>query len=243
MKKLLIISNLFMLSLIMFISCKKDKLNTTSSTTSEAGLHGKGSHDANREECPKCFNHSTTPFEGVNATTAWTISNNYKTINQPLLEINGVGPDANSIWFSMESLKNFIWKVEEAVCEKRCPNGINLGIRLYYARYPEQLTNDLAGLNPDFAQRHTIFMVPTFQESPDSQIHWDFDPWHWGTDGCKPRSMTEWFATGPKPFGSENSLVFSIGESQYFTDGYGNLTSALNHGGLIPPYPMTGAAY
>ena len=245
MKKLLIISNLITFALLAFMSCEKTTPSETrANPVPLSSAKGSSSSATAPVECNPCFDYTTIPFSGLNAGTAYTVSYNYKTINQPLLYIDGVGDDANSIWFSLESLKNFIWKVETSVCEKKCPKPLQLGIRLYYGRYPEQLTNDLAELNPEFAQRHTVFMVPTFQDESNEQVHWDFDPWHWGNDRCRPKSMSDWFtAFGNKPFGADNSLIFSIGEDQYFNEGNGTLSSAMNHGDLIPPYPLQGSAY
>ncbi|HAN65088.1 MAG TPA: hypothetical protein DCQ34_01800 [Chitinophagaceae bacterium] len=242
MKKLLIFSNILTLAVMMFMSCQKSNVGESYSPGSQSAKTG-GSYATVNRDCPDCYDHTNTPFEGVNAGTAWQISNNYKLYNLPQLEIDGVGQDANSIWFSLESLKNFIWQLEEEVCKRRCDKGMSLGVRVYYARYPEVLTNDLADLDPAFAQRHTLFMVPTFQDEANSQVHWDFDPWHWGTDPCTPKPMSDWFRLGNKPFGDENSLIFSIDESQYFMTGGGVLSAAMNHGDLVPPYPSQGTGY
>lgn len=206
---------------------------------------GKGASSL-RANCPACKDYSTIPLEGMLASTAKELSHNYQTYSQPLLAINGTTPDASSIWFSLETLKNFIFKIESAVCEKDCSDKLNLGIRIYYAKYPQSMSGfpDLAGVDPAFNQHHTLFMVPTFQADPNSQEHWDFDPWHWGTNNCKPTSMYDWFRQNEKPFGEEYSLIFSANGPQYFSAaGSGITPSALNHGDLIPPYPYSGSAY
>ena len=239
MRKLLITTNMMFIGIIVFMSCNKSNLTTPNEN--ETG--GKVQLSKTSRDCPDCYNYTPIGFEGVNAATASMMSQNYKQLSQPLLAIDENNPDANCIWFSLESLKNFIWKIEDAVCKKGCTRSVKLGIRAYYGKYPTQMGGDLSDIDPAFAQRHTLFLVPTFQDSNDEQIHWDFDPWHWGDNGCKPKPMSEWFSISPKPFGDDNSLIFSIGEDQYFANGDGTLTNAMNHGDLIPPYPPIGTAY
>lgn len=246
MKKNYLLAGYFLLAVASAISCNKTDMSptptsagTTAVKTKPGTILAKG-----KGPCPDCYDHTATGFQGINTETALMMSNNYKNINQPLLEISPGNPDANSIWFSLETLKNFIWKIEEASCDMNCPTNLNLGIRIYYARYPVDVTsyNDLSDLVPEFSEHHTLFMVPTYQDPGNSQVHWDFDPWHWGNE-CYPKSMRSWFSTSFRPFGAEKSLIFSVGENQYFRNADGTLSSALNHGGLIPPYPIDGTGY
>ena len=247
MKKISITVNVLFLGIILFMSCNKTNINPSDkaeavSSGKNTSAHGTNNH-ASKADCPTCYDYSQTYLEGINTSTAITMSYNYKTIDQQLLNTTLPGDDANSVWFSLESLKNFVWKIEKAVCEQNCPDALKLGIRIYYGRYPQTMTGEFAALDPLFAEHHTVFMVPTFQDAGNSTIHWDFDPWHWGKN-CKPTSMVEWFAGSPRPFDDDAALIFSIGGNQYFMNtGSGVLSSAFNHGDLIPPYPMTGAAY
>ena len=88
MKTLLIATNILFLSIIIYQSCAPTKAVVNAAT------------------CPPCKSYAGVPFPGLTTTTARMISVNYKTINQPLLALNhGTVPDANSIWFSLESLK------------------------------------------------------------------------------------------------------------------------------------------
>lgn len=232
MKTLFFTMNLLLAGIIIFVSCQKnDSLNKIA------------------KPCPECTDHTQTPFNGISTSTAAMMSASYKILNQPKLIIDEVIPDANSIWFSAESLKNFIWKVEQEVCRKGCAEKLKLGMRIYYARYPNPAgmssNNDLNTLDPDFQQHHTLFIVPTYQDVNDPKVHHDFDPWHWGENGCAPKTMAQWFAgpTGTRPFGLEKSLIFSINEPQYFKSAGGGLTPAMNHGGLIPPFTDDGTGY
>ena len=251
MKKILITTNAVFIGIIIFLGCNKTDLTAAGD---KAGISSNKSAVSTQIDtktpCPGCYEYTDVGFKGVSTQTAFTMSNNYKTINQPLLQIDEAIDDANSIWFSLESLKNFIWKIEEAACKNNCRNTLGLGLRLYYARYPVSLDGydgDFDELSTDFVQHHTLFIVPTFQDAGNSQVHWDFDPWHWGDNPCKPISMAQWFNSGPvpghKPFGDDKSLIFSINEDQYFRGPNGTLSSVMNHGDLIPPYPSTGTGY
>ncbi len=243
MRKISFVANVFFVAIIVFMSCNKTDI-VPATESKNLNLEKTGSSmQTKREPCPGCYDYTATGFQGIRAETAKMMSTNYKLINQPLLAIDGNIPDATSIWFSLESLKNYIWKIEQAACKAGCDNALRLGMRVYYGRYPESMTNELANLDPAFAQHHTLFMIPTFQDTNNSTVHWDFDPWHWGSDPCKPTTMTQWFAISPRPFGEQNSLIFSIDEDQYFMNNNGTLSSALNHGDLIPPYPSIGSAY
>jgi len=81
-------------------------------------------------------------------------------------------PDATSVWFGLEDLKRFIWEIESKVCTWRasCPQTppLDLGIRIYYARYPDATYTNSNGqkyfndLPAEYENRHTVFMVPTF---------------------------------------------------------------------------------
>jgi hypothetical protein len=237
MKTLLMITNMMLAGIIIFISCNKAEPATATATPASA------------RPCPDCYDHTRTSFAGIGTETAIQMSNDYKNLNQPKLIIDEVETDANSIWYSLETLKSFIWKIEQEACRRGCGDRINLGLRLYYGRYPDAArmaaNPDLAGLPPSFQQHHTLFMVPTFQDPLDPQIHRDFDPWHWGSSTCTPKSMEQWFAMGSnKPFGAEKSLIFSSSEIQYFRSaGGGGLVAGMNHGNMIPPGNDGGTGY
>ena len=113
MKKISVTVNALFLCIIIFLSCNKSNLVSPNDSGLESpGKAGvKTSADAGyisgKQDCPHCVDHTQTPFNGLSATTAFHLSQNYKTLSQPLLAIDANTPDANSIWFSLESLKNF----------------------------------------------------------------------------------------------------------------------------------------
>jgi hypothetical protein len=123
--------------------------------------------------------------------------------------------DASSIWFGLDTLKKFIWMIENLNCMNQCHD--SLGIRFYYARYPDTATMrgtyDLASLNLNYANKHTLFGIPTFRLGG---VNIDFNP----LTGCR----GAFDSTKPS---SPNYLLFSL-MGLPGSDGQ-------NHGGLAPP--------
>jgi hypothetical protein len=123
-----------------------------------------------------------------------------------------------SIWFSLETLKDFIHQIESKSCDT-CTG--NLGIRFYFAKYPSPTGptasySDLSTLDPGYAGIQTLFMVPTIDNL--NGYHFDFDP----AVNCNPYKL--------------NRIMDSIG---VFPPGGGTVTAlmAQNHGDACPPPP------
>lgn len=138
-------------------------------------------------KCPECKDYSDQPPNSlINANFANALVKNYRDDNgknyiwkgSQQTEIN----DARSIWFDLETVKKFIWQIEDGQCENQC-NDL-LGIRIYFGKYPDAKsevwdeldieTEELQRLK-NYADHHTIFMVPTYW-SRDGNYHQDFDP-------------------------------------------------------------------
>jgi len=93
-------------------------------------------------------------------------SNQLTHINQQL-EIE----DAHSIWFSLGTLKSFIARIEEETQKIDSSTLENdLGIRFYYAAYPEVPE---APIPENFSKKHTLVMVPTKRING---LNHDFNP-------------------------------------------------------------------
>ncbi|WP_347219491.1 hypothetical protein [Chryseobacterium sp.] len=89
--------------------------------------------------------------------------------------------DANSIWFDLSKLKNFINQLEDEArkINPECTQE-DLGIRFYYAAYPKIENWDTLGNHPvpqEYSERHTLVMVPTLKkENEDGEVlHFDFN--------------------------------------------------------------------
>lgn len=93
-------------------------------------------------------------------------SNQLEYINQNL----GKG-DAHSIWFDLPTLKSFIAEIEsQALSIDANVQETDLGIRFYYAAYPDVPEPTVP---TDYAKRHTLVMIPTKKES---DLNYDFNP-------------------------------------------------------------------
>lgn len=84
--------------------------------------------------------------------------------------------DAHSIWFDLPTLKKFIADVESlAQTEDSSVADADLGVRMYYAAYPENFGN--TDVKEEYHKCHTLIMIPTRKDSSSGQeIHRDFNP-------------------------------------------------------------------
>ena len=82
--------------------------------------------------------------------------------------------DAHTIWFDLDTIKKFIYHIERNVQRNATTSENKLGLRLYYAAYPEQSefknNEDLKDLDNDpmtqkYGLKHTIVMIPTIYNS------------------------------------------------------------------------------
>jgi hypothetical protein len=171
-------------------------------------------------------------FTGIKATTAKELSDKYKS------SLGSTSTDTRSAWFSIETLKGFICKIENTNCNNNCNPKLILGIRIYYGRYPDNPSaapgswkgsnTDYTTLPDSYANHHTLFMVPTYQDDTNPAINIDFDPVNAGT-ACKPIPLA--------------SLNFdSLQSSALLAPGMGK-SLVKNHGDLIPPKKVEGVAF
>lgn len=208
MKKILIISNVVLLSIVVFQACKSLKEGNTN--IARMGT-----------TCMPCRDYSSVPLTLMDANLAKAIAERYAGDAGKNFIVSGgtasAVEDARSVWFSLETLKNFIWKIEDPLCKQGC-TGMGLGLRIYYAKYPEDMAShpSLAGLSNDFRNRHTVFIVPTYN---DGSRNVDFDPANLGPVTCRPKTFKQWFNDSIPP--SLPPLVLSV----------------QNHGDLAPPPP------
>lgn len=89
--------------------------------------------------------------------------------------------DASSIVFDLATLKRYIAYIEGNVCSNGCKNdSLQLGIRFYYGKYPSyktmQQTEGLQDVKPEFANRHTLFMIPVFRHLYTNEDYKNFNP-------------------------------------------------------------------
>ena len=132
---------------------------------------------------PKCDYSSKLWTGKIDARLAKIMANNYeKDIQKSLIFINnGIthDSDARSVWFPLESLKSYIWDIEHQNCLNKDCHKETLGLRIYFAKYPDASSSEwqslgLSGLQSSYANHHTIFMIPTYSHE---NYNIDFDPW------------------------------------------------------------------
>lgn len=150
-------------------------------------------------------------------------NNHLEAINR-IMEIK----DAHSVSFGLKTLKKFIGDIEfyAKKVDPRIADGA-LGIRFYYAAYPK--ANEWSGfenekeIGKDYAQRHTLIMIPTLKKkaSNGAYLDYDFNPLDRSTFPIKERSKEQ--------------PITLMAMSSDSSDGQSREVMAQNHGQLIPP--------
>lgn len=251
MKKLLIFTNVLWLSLFVFFSCTRN-----------------GGLQINSENCQTfCYDFSKVAFEGLSAKTATMMADNYadlydSTINgQVQYEPDSTGRrlmvrnETKSVWFSILTLKNLIYQIEQSTCKLKCDsvNVNNLGIRFYFAKYPDpKIPSQVAQINnpafdflkkPEFAGfygRKTLFMVPTYTHPTLGEV--DFDP-KWtlqnGNAKCVPQTLSSILSKYKKSDFMVNGTAFKVMGGSPDSDPNG----MMNHQPMCPPDRCPGQSF
>ncbi len=157
---------------------------------------------------------------------------------------NAVPKDARAIWFDLETLKQFLYQIEQKTAQH--PTEIankKLGVRIYYAAYPEkQIMSNLAqhqtdpnfSYNEEYEKLHTLVMIPTITGAGNE--NYDFNPLdvttYDGFTNVKKENST--FS-----FDSDTYTTLSLGtsrvNSQIGVNSAAQVQIARNHGSLYPP--------
>lgn len=152
--------------------------------------------------------------------------------------------DAHSIWFDLETIKQFIYHVE-LNAGKNDVSSEKLGLRIYYSRYPEMKTwknmyTDLRSFigtdKEKYEKLHTLVMIPTINvkdEKTGEEHDYDFNPKEISTYTT---GLPE--IVGDVPPAVRIPALSGMIENTTNTNGLarsGNSTFAQNHGSLIPP--------
>lgn len=142
--------------------------------------------------------------------------------------VNAVREDAKSIWFDLETLKAFMYQVEyNAKKKKPSIKNEELGIRIYYAAYPDNAkmralattqTDPNFSYNPAYEKRHTLVMIPTISDGKGG--NYDFNPLDLTTFNG--------FANTPK------SSTYNPNSSGYVTLSLGTSSAPVVPGGIVP---------
>ncbi len=147
--------------------------------------------------------------------------------------VNPVLNDAQSIWFHLDSIKKFIYHIEKGVETNKPGIKTDLGLRIYYAAYPEKSLwstkgyEEIANLANDlttalYEKKHTLVMIPTLEIHG---VNADFNPIDINT--------YTGFGSATNPFSNPSYVPMALSVD----------VMAKNHGRLQPPYPSIGNAF
>lgn len=165
---------------------------------------------------------------------------------EPGSRVSFIKRDATSIWFTLDELKGFVQKIEACQPKRKGAYKPQLGIRIYYAKYPHSLTNftTLSGLSPDVAGMHTLFMVPTYNDTA-LHLNVDFNVDFVGSDSSHP---VPYYKLSPEQKKTASILGFQppvwrdmVRVNTARTTGSISRDVIINHGGLSPPPDSLGS--
>jgi len=147
------------------------------------------------------------------------------------LEINaGLGiDDANSIWFALDTIKAFIYHLENEGRAREI-TADRLGIRFYYSSYPVTGAgseyDDLKGIPENYEMLHTLIGVPTINREG---LDYDFNPVDPDTYEFRMQDVTN------NDYSQLSTARTSVLAASRQTSGSSGTTGSQNHGTLIPP--------
>lgn len=232
MKKILIATNVLLLGIIFFIGCNSTDKKDPAKKPAESGITETGI-----VPIQKCTNIITRAYDGseiegtIDAFVAKEMSqayarDAYKKFIWPGEGNRATQQDARCIWFELDKMKSIISQIENSVCGNECKNQLKLGVRIYYAKYPAETgTNrapaDLRFLPADYAGRHTVFLVGTYDKKG---VHIDFDPAN-VEDKCEPTPYAKLLEQTGKKYKimGLSKAVIALRDT------------TVNHGDLMPP--------
>jgi len=219
MKKFLIVSNVVLLGII--ILSNRGSSQKTSGVSSLIDT-------CESKLCQGYLNNNVQEFESnITYEMARLMSHIYKADRGKRFICNGPTitnkEDASSIVFDLALLKKYIWYIENNLCKKCSDPSLQLGIRFYYAKYPQfkvmQADNSLKVLDSSYANRHTLFMVPVLRHLFTKEKWKNFNPGSVG-ENC------------------DLSRAFNLINKRWILAKVGDLGddgSQENHGSLRPP--------
>lgn len=174
---------------------------------------------------PTCFQYKATEKEKrINFLTAKMLAENYLNDTNKSYAWNEnrrLGDDAICAWYSLQVIKDFIYKFEDTIAKQGHAGRYKLGLRFYYVKYPssQDMKNNLYldSLPGEYAYHHGLMIVPTYwNERLEAFV--DFDP----------GDMKD----GPRKFRRTSSkevmVISSLGGNELENN-------VMNHGGVSPP--------
>lgn len=227
MKKLLITSNLLFIAIVYFQNCTIPKMLVGAQPGSNKNWH--------------CINYNDSVFSGIPLSVSSALYNKYGTTQYMNITSgnNALVEDSRCVWFSLDIIKKFIYKVEDTLFRKGFNPNTRLGIRFYFATYPDSATMRanpyLDGLPSSYANHHTLFMVPTFDSLTNgTRIHYDFNAFNGLNGNNLPFANKILQQKDVLGFWSNSSASLTVSDDIYMQ----------NHGEVgPPPSPVPGSTF
>lgn len=196
------------------------------------GIYACKQKTASTEETDPCTAVHARDYSGQKAEGMITLAQAmeitqlyYKDYNKSHIGVDGKvtkDEDTKNIWYSLETLKKYIWAIEDTLCKQGCNlDSLGLGLHFYMAKYPDAKQCVAMGVDSSYAHHQTLVITATYK---DGKNNVDFDPYYVGSQKCKPTPLKSYMAQAANK--AEGMVMKGGGD-----DGAG----ALNHGGLIPP--------
>jgi len=142
--------------------------------------------------------------------------------------------DAHSIWFDLETIKAFLCHTEMNAVKNAVAKE-DLGLRIYYSRYPEKMQwgsySDLSGVDGNYEERHTLLMIPTMLRKG---VNVDFNPLDIDTYTTSLNDIEAY-----QNVNSTTRMPVFGGNSARRGGG----TGAQNHGSIFPPESTNGHGF
>ena len=232
MKKILLLLNIVFATVIYFQNCTMPKQVISPLEGSNKNWH--------------CLNYNDSVFTGIPYSVAQRMFDNYSTvqyadITNPSASAGALAQDSRSVWLSLDVIKKFIYKIEDTLFRKGADQKTRLGIRFYFAAYPDENTMAadpaLRDLPREYALHHTLFLVPTFDKAEENNnVHYDFNPFY-PVDNRLRRPVDFLTArSSMKKEAFQNQVTLSLGVT--------GETYMQNHGEVgPPPKPVLGATF
>lgn len=121
-----------------------------------------------------CMNYSNDSISSLKNGLIHDMVNLYRDNQLQSIQGSTIRPmndDAHTIWFNLDTIKKFIYHIEKNVKSNPDTKDSKLGLRIYYAAYPEStlwrsnyknltdLLND--PVTSQYGKKHTLVMLPT----------------------------------------------------------------------------------
>jgi hypothetical protein len=232
MKKILIALNVMFASVIYFQNCTPQKMIVGAIQGSNKNWH--------------CVNYNDSTYNGIPLSVSRIVYDKYTNIQYSKIlatapSLTTMTEDSRCVWFSLDVIKKFIYKVEDTLYRKGFNKNTRLGLRMYFATYPDttgmQNNQYLDGLPLEYANHHTLFIVPTFDSTSagaSKPVHYDFNAFKGVSTNSTPFINTSPLQKSIPSFWNEPFACLLITDDIYMQ----------NHGEVgPPPSPVPGAIF